>query len=1242
MKNRKDHNRLKKMIYQYLNSCVDYSNKNIDTCESSSRWNESRSITFKINNATLQSSKNFSTESECKCSTEYVCIFHWNAQEKVRIYKVLVNQTDESECRCSFEYVCILHWNEQQDKKESKYAMIDARNVFIKKKLDLDFSTTRRLTRRCIDESQLSDFLKKWIKSERIQLREIISNANMRLKILQLVWTYRDVNAKKLKNISIIDLIIHRVCSRSDLKFYNAKQHRFTSEKKWWYQAIIQKDIEIDMYERIVIVNDRTSQWDAAFVLIFKTNQTKLKFIFNYHFVYEKSDESMMKLAQRTHNLLKRSDHRCYFSVDMKHDYWNVMIHSENRHYLIFHVSNIDQLQSTRMSQRTRTSSFIFIELMNIVLDSIFSSNAESSLLHASKKTTFSDIFFYIDDIFEAQRIFEEQYIFLKNHFFSRVLWSQMRIFLIKLKIEVTKLKALDQLHRIDGILNIKQKFIDKIRNWSVLQNVIAIRNFLEIIQFIRRWMLNFDEIARSLQRICESKIEWRWFESEDLSFQILKRLCFNVMNMFDHDSTLFCEIYIDASAYDENIYINQLQEDENRSILYDCVSFNSAQRNYDIYKRKLFTIVHFTKKYEHIFDSKNRNTIHTNHKSLVKFMNAQKHENIYARWINKLRNHNIQIKYIENKKNQVIDDLSRVIFNKKNCEPDQLVKNLYHEITKHKNDLEWFWKTDKSEYRDTLKRLSAKNEKRKIEKYDEKIIARVNWTSYCVKKQCSLLDPTSYDAKNDSKLHAMIRSLRVESIINERRSNYTQKNWYSDIYVYYALEKSSKNLNKIAMIAFKRKINNYRWDESTNRLLHIHAEKWCICITKAEIASLLQEAHDEIEHFSSNIVLNRIRNRVYWFFMISNVKSYILDCLQCAQWAVIARQVFLHSIQTYQLYDLFDIDFIDWFDLFEHEYKHILNMIDYFVEALFAYSTFEIVAIDVKQVFDYHQISEHSMSAAIYWDADSAFKSIEMKEVLNSRDIICISASNQSHKSVDMIERNNRILKHVINKMRKSDENFLDIFRRALSACNERHITHLEYTLNQILHDIESFNSAIVRSVQLLQLFEKIVLSSLDEMLSLMWNHMTRREKIRRNVIKRISKTKQRMKKRYDREVKFKLFVFDQYVFLRDINLIFDKNVSRWREPFVIADSTNEHESSYHLLKLDDKRASNQFHDDHLRSFFAREEYLRSINEKILSVMKNLRKTRKKIMKKTKQKQIVRKSFEQFIQYNLVAIKHR
>ena len=62
----------------------------------------------------------------------------------------------------------------------------------------------------------------------------------------------------------------------------------------------------------------------------------------------------------------------------------------------------------------------------------------------------------------------------------------------------------------------------------------------------------------------------------------------------------------------------------------------------------------------------------------------------------------------------------------------------------------------------------------------------------------------------------------------------------------------------------------------------------------------------------------------------------------------------------------------------------------------------------------------------------------------------------------------------------------------------------------------------------------------------------------------------------------------------------------------------------------MNDSKTSNQFHDDHLRFFFVREEYLRSLNEQNLSVLRNLRRIRKKIMRKINKKQQVNKSFEQ------------
>ena len=79
-------------------------------------------------------------------------------------------------------------------------------------------------------------------------------------------------------------------------------------------------------------------------------------------------------------------------------------IHSKNRHYLAFHISEIDQLQSTRMSQRIRTSSFTFTKFINILLRVIFAFDSKSSLLHNANESD-SNAEFYIDDIFDEFEI---------------------------------------------------------------------------------------------------------------------------------------------------------------------------------------------------------------------------------------------------------------------------------------------------------------------------------------------------------------------------------------------------------------------------------------------------------------------------------------------------------------------------------------------------------------------------------------------------------------------------------------------------------------------------------------------------------------------------------------------------------------------------------------------------------------------------------------------------------------------
>ena len=262
------------------------------------------------------------------------------------------------------------------------------------------------------------------------------------------------------------------------------------------------------MYEKTIIVNDQISQWNVQFVIVAKSKFIESRLTFDYHFVYEKSFESTMKLIVKAQSFMSNSRHKTLFSANMKHDYWNVEVHSKNKHYLSFYVFDFDQLQFTRMSQKTKFFFFTFIEFMSIVLKLIFESNFEFFLLYFDDQHTLIFIVYYMNDIFETHITYEKQYCFFRNHLFSRLLWSQMKISLNKLKIDMHEIKILNQMHKVEEALNMKKKSIEKIKNWFTSQTTNEIKNFMNTIQSTRKWIQRFEKLVKFLQRLKNSKIE--------------------------------------------------------------------------------------------------------------------------------------------------------------------------------------------------------------------------------------------------------------------------------------------------------------------------------------------------------------------------------------------------------------------------------------------------------------------------------------------------------------------------------------------------------------------------------------------------------------------------------------------------------------------------------------------------------------------------------------------------------------
>lgn len=65
--------------------------------------------------------------------------------------------------------------------------------------------------------------------------------------------------------------------------------------------------------------------------------------------------------------------------------------------------------------------------------------------------------------------------------------------------------------------------------------------------------------------------------------------------------------------------------------MLYNSFTFNLSQRNYFIYKRELYIIITFYKKYDYLYKYLYKITIiFTNYKSLIYFLNSNIHEEVY------------------------------------------------------------------------------------------------------------------------------------------------------------------------------------------------------------------------------------------------------------------------------------------------------------------------------------------------------------------------------------------------------------------------------------------------------------------------------------------------------------------------------------------------------------------------------------------------------------------------------------
>ncbi|POS81879.1 hypothetical protein EPUL_006749, partial [Erysiphe pulchra] len=424
----------------------------------------------------------------------------------------------------------------------------------------------RRPSKRPISKAPQSE-IDSWFLKSKIKIGPLESD--QRNKITRLLFTYKDLNSTELSELPPTDLYIHRVRLREGTKPWNrVKQRRWPPGKEFWLRRIINDGLKCGMYERTMEANGELSDWNAQANLIDKSDNPgewdEPRLTFNYQNVVEDVPGCFVELSSTTHDYMGHPSHRFFHKLDLKHGYWAISIHPDDRKYFAFSIAGIGQLQPTRMPQGSITSMFSFTELIYIVLGTIpvtETFEGWESLLAANTPNSLPKASFYVDDIFSGFEDFDQGYDILESQLLPRLVWAKLKLSFKKLELFVTQTVVLGVLHKAGGILTTKPERCERIRNWPVPKNTTDVRKFLGAVGFTRRYVKNFAEIRKPLSRLT-GNVDFTWESKEQISFQILKEKCAEAVEMHGWNYLHPVKMYTDASLYGGGCVITQERKD--------------------------------------------------------------------------------------------------------------------------------------------------------------------------------------------------------------------------------------------------------------------------------------------------------------------------------------------------------------------------------------------------------------------------------------------------------------------------------------------------------------------------------------------------------------------------------------------------------------------------------------------------------------------------------------------------------
>jgi hypothetical protein len=204
------------------------------------------------------------------------------------------------------------------------------------------------------------------------------------------------------------------------------------------------------------------------------------------------------------------------------------------------------------------------------------------------------------------------------------------------------------------GIVVDPSKVMD-ILEWKPPTTVHQVRSFLGLAGYYRRFIPNFSKLVKPITSLLKNNTKFNWSSRCNEAFEQLKVLLTTAPVLAQPDIEKPFDVYYDASGSGLGCVLMQ----EGRVIAYASRQLRRHEEHYPTHDLELVVVVHALKIWRHYLLG-NICHIYTDHKSL-KYIFTQSELNMrQRRWLELIKDYELEIHYHPGKANVVADALSR------------------------------------------------------------------------------------------------------------------------------------------------------------------------------------------------------------------------------------------------------------------------------------------------------------------------------------------------------------------------------------------------------------------------------------------------------------------------------------------------------------------------------------------------------------------------------------------------------